>query len=158
MDPSAPGFRGPHMMVCSWSTQISFLCLITFWVEIKNQRSWDLLAWSLALRILVIFVRQRDLAFLVLNWSWNMGESNFPKRKLKQKWPEFPPLEVSCQWQEKADKKWHYSYPITLPGICSLPFPSPFGLGWIYPTLKYFISLKVLFNWIFPVPLNVEFG
>ena len=69
---------------------------------------------------------------IALSWSeLNWIDCNLPKTKVETEvtWVSCP---RSFLPPEKGDKKWHYSYPITLTGICPLPFPFSSGLGWIY--------------------------
>ena len=102
------------LMVCSWISLV-----ITFG---ENQRSTSSLMSCFA-PCCADVCETKAFMFQVLNWSWNEGDSNLPRGKLKQKWPEFPPVEVSCRaagGQEMALQLPHHS-----PPICSLPFPFP---------------------------------
>ena len=96
----------------------------------QNKWNWKTTQWSYWLISHSSFLPLFQLllfSFFLLNWI----DCNLPKTKVETEvtWVSCP---RSFLPPEKGDKKWHYSYPITLTGICPLPFPFSSGLGWIY--------------------------
>ena len=138
MDPSGTGFRACRgVTVCGWSTRVS----LAFAFRV-NQR------WASSLMSCFVFFWWFlwDKGFQVQKVEVETWVSLIsPKGKLKQKWPEFL-LSKFLAGQE--DKKWHYSYPITLLESAPCHFHFPLPLGWIYPEIFYII------NWLHVILLN----
>ena len=82
-----------------------------------------------------------------------MGHSNFPKGKLKQKWPEFSPFEVSCWGRTRNGTTATPSLSLGSPP-CHFHFPLDLDE---YISYSEIYHIKRSFIWLFAVALYLLF-
>lgn len=109
------------------------------WLLHLEKTNGQLLVWCLALHLVVLmFVRQRLSCFR----CWTEVETRVTLICQEESWNR---SDLSfLLWKflagQLGDKKWHYSYPITLLQSAPCHFHFPLPLPWIYPAEKYFKS------------------